>query len=39
VTLFITNARAAKPDIAFAIANIPQRTYISSRDDLIAKTD
>lgn len=39
MTSFINNARAAKPDIAFAIANIPQRTFIGGRDDLITKTE
>lgn len=29
---FIQNARAANPNIKFAIANVPQRTYI--RDSL-----
>ncbi|KAL7934262.1 hypothetical protein V8C35DRAFT_327188 [Trichoderma chlorosporum] len=36
---FIQNARAAKPDIAFAVANVPQRLFIGGRDDLITKTD
>lgn len=39
LTAFIKNARAAKPDIGFAIANIPQRLFIGGRDDLITKTD
>lgn len=29
---FINNARAANPNIKFAVANVPQRTYI--RNDL-----
>lgn len=36
---FIKNAREAKPDIAFAIANIPHRSFIGGRDDLITKTE
>ena len=36
---FIDNARSVKGDIKFAIANVPQRTYIGGRDDLITKTD
>jgi lysophospholipase L1-like esterase len=36
---FIDEARAAKPDIKFALGNIPQRTFIGGRDDLPIKTD
>lgn len=36
---FIRNARAGKPDIAFAMANIPHRSFIGGRDDLITKTE
>ncbi|KAF3066283.1 hypothetical protein CFAM422_009276 [Trichoderma lentiforme] len=39
MTTFIQNARAAKADIAFAVANIPQRLFIGGRNDLITKTD
>jgi lysophospholipase L1-like esterase len=35
----VDEARAAKPGIDFALANVPQRTYIGGRDDLITKTD
>ena len=36
---FIHNARLAKPDLSFAIANVPHRTYIPGRDDLPVMTD
>lgn len=36
---FIGEARAAKPDVKFALSNIPQRTFIGGRDDLPVKTD
>lgn len=36
---FVDEARAAKPDIGFALANVPQREKIGGRDDLITKTD
>ena len=36
---FIANARSANPNLKFAIANVPQRTFIGGRDDLITKTD
>jgi lysophospholipase L1-like esterase len=36
---FIGEARAAKPDVKFALSNIPQRTFIGGRDDLPIKTD
>lgn len=36
---FIANARSARSDLKFAIANIPMRTFIGGRDDLITKTD
>ncbi|MFL4909038.1 phosphatidylinositol-specific phospholipase C domain-containing protein [Streptomyces sp. MMS24-I2-30] len=35
----VDEARAAKPDLKFALANVPQRTKIGGRDDLIANTD
>lgn len=35
----IDNARIAKPDVKFVIANIPHRTHINGRDDLIANTN
>lgn len=34
----IDQARAAKPDIKFAIANVPQRSFIGGRQDLVDKT-
>ncbi|KAJ4145186.1 hypothetical protein LMH87_004042 [Akanthomyces muscarius] len=34
----VDQARAAKPDIKFAIANVPQRTFIGGRQDLVDKT-
>ncbi|MFJ3816098.1 phosphatidylinositol-specific phospholipase C domain-containing protein [Streptomyces sp. NPDC090056] len=36
---FVDEARAAKPDVEFALANVPQRERIGGRDDLITKTD
>ena len=36
---FISEARAAKSDIKMALANIPQRAFISGRSDLPIKTD
>jgi lysophospholipase L1-like esterase len=35
----VDEARAAKPDIKFAIANVPQRTSMDGREDLPLKTD
>ncbi|KFY44339.1 hypothetical protein V494_01523 [Pseudogymnoascus sp. VKM F-4513 (FW-928)] len=35
----VGQARAAKPDIKFAIANIPHRTFIGGRQDLVDKTN
>ncbi|WP_432843904.1 fibronectin type III domain-containing protein [Dactylosporangium sp. CA-092794] len=35
----VDQARAAKPDLKFALANVPQRTRIGGRDDLIVNTD
>ncbi|KUJ20368.1 uncharacterized protein LY89DRAFT_771242 [Mollisia scopiformis] len=35
---FIANARSAKPDINMAIANVPQRSFISNREDLVENT-
>jgi len=35
---FINNARAARSDLQFAIANVPQRTFIQGRDDLPPQT-
>lgn len=36
---FIGNARAAKGDVKFAVANVPRRTPAAGHDDLPAKTD
>lgn len=35
----VTNARAANPNLKFAIANVPQRSYIGGREDLIENTN
>ncbi|OKI54618.1 hypothetical protein [Streptomyces sp. MJM1172] len=35
----VDEARAVDPDLKFAPANVPQRTRIGGRDDLIAQTD
>lgn len=35
----IDEARSAKPDVKFAIANIPHRTHMSGREDLPINTD
>ncbi|KUL25320.1 fibronectin type III domain-containing protein [Actinoplanes awajinensis] len=35
----VDNARAAKPNLKFALANVPQRTKINGRDDLPVNTD
>lgn len=36
---FVDEARAAKPNIKFALANVPQRTAIGGREDLPIKTN
>ncbi|KAE8391618.1 SGNH hydrolase-type esterase domain-containing protein [Aspergillus alliaceus] len=36
---FISNARAANPTLKFAIANVPQRTFIGGREDLPVSTN
>ncbi|KAH7409724.1 carbohydrate esterase family 3 protein [Cadophora sp. MPI-SDFR-AT-0126] len=38
VDTFITNARAANPNIKIALANVPQRSFIGGRQDLIDST-
>ncbi|KAK0112622.1 hypothetical protein ONS95_014364 [Cadophora gregata] len=38
VETFINNARAANPNIKIALANIPQRSFINGRQDLIDST-
>ncbi|KAJ9502889.1 hypothetical protein H2202_002011 [Exophiala xenobiotica] len=35
----IANARASNPNLKFAVANIPQRTFIGGREDLIENTN
>ncbi|MET7817186.1 MULTISPECIES: NPP1 family protein [Micromonospora] len=35
----VDQARAAKPNLKFALANVPQRTAIGNREDLPVKTD
>lgn len=35
----VDEARAAKPDLKFALANVPQRTAIGGREDLPVNTD
>jgi lysophospholipase L1-like esterase len=35
----INNARAANPTIKFAVANVPQRSFISGREDLSISTN
>ncbi|MEU4152055.1 fibronectin type III domain-containing protein [Streptomyces sp. NPDC026659] len=37
---FVDEARAARPDVKFAVADVPQRSHIGGRDDLpISTTD
>lgn len=35
---FVENARKANPNLHFAMANVPQRSLIGGREDLIDKT-
>jgi lysophospholipase L1-like esterase len=35
---YIQNAQAVNPYVQFVVANVPYRTYIGGRDDLITKT-
>jgi hypothetical protein len=39
VKTLVDQARAARPDIKFALANVPQRTRIGGREDLPVNTD
>lgn len=39
IKTLIDEARAAKPGVDFAVANVPQRTNLGWRDDLILNTD
>jgi hypothetical protein len=38
VDTFVTNARAANPNVQIALANIPQRSFIGGREDLVENT-
>ncbi|MFJ7966625.1 ricin-type beta-trefoil lectin domain protein [Streptomyces sp. NPDC096324] len=37
--VLVDRARAAKPDVKMAVANVPQRLFIDGRQDLVDKTD
>ncbi|OTA07314.1 hypothetical protein A9Z42_0082030 [Trichoderma parareesei] len=39
VETFISNARAANPNIKLAVANVPQRSFIGGREDLVENTE
>ncbi|KAJ4347170.1 uncharacterized protein N0V89_011108 [Didymosphaeria variabile] len=39
IQTLITNARSVNPSLKFAVANIPHRTHIGGRDDLVSGTD
>jgi len=39
IRTLVEHARSAKPDLKFAIANVPHRTFLSGLEDLPAKTD
>ncbi|KAF1959976.1 hypothetical protein CC80DRAFT_584790 [Byssothecium circinans] len=39
IQTLITNARSVNPSLKFAVANIPHRTHIGGRDDLVQNTD
>lgn len=39
IQTLITNARKANPNLKFAVANIPQRSFIGGREDLPLKTN
>ena len=36
---FINNARSANPNIKFAIADVPMRSFIGGREDLVENTN
>lgn len=38
IATLVANARAANPKIKFAIANVPQRSFIRGREDLVENT-
>jgi lysophospholipase L1-like esterase len=39
IQTLIVNARAANPNLQFAVANVPQRRFIGGREDLLINTD
>ncbi|KAK0649622.1 carbohydrate esterase family 3 protein, partial [Cercophora newfieldiana] len=39
IRTLVEQARSAKPNLKFAIANVPHRTFLSNHADLCAKTD
>ncbi|KAK3689004.1 carbohydrate esterase family 3 protein [Podospora appendiculata] len=39
IRFLVDQARSAKPDVKFAIADVPQRTFIPGREDLPRHTD
>ncbi|RBQ72054.1 hypothetical protein FVER14953_09857 [Fusarium verticillioides] len=39
VTTFVANARAANPNVKIAMADVPQRSFIRGRDDLVKNTE
>jgi hypothetical protein len=39
IQTLICNARAANPNLKFAVADIPQRRFMDGREDLVEKTD
>lgn len=38
VDTFVANTRAANPNVRIALANVPQRTFIGGREDLVEST-
>nr|POE46749.1 hypothetical protein CFP56_70981 [Quercus suber] len=36
--IFVRNARAANPKVSFALGNVPQRTFMEGRKDLVENT-
>lgn len=39
IGILINNARGANPDLKFAIANVPHRSFLSGREDLVSNTN
>jgi hypothetical protein len=39
VDTFVANARAANPNVNIALANVPQRSFIGGREDLVENTE